>query len=127
MAEQHHELGHVFTEASQRANDARGGEPRTLNTPYTFPGYTKAEWTEKAAALRQQIRVANGLVPTHEPTPLNVEIFGKIKRDDYSVEKVHFEPFPRLLHNRKPVPSAWEIRSISRDCESAWTLGAREA
>ena len=94
MAEQHHELAHVFTEASQGVNDARGGAPRTLNTPYTFPGYTNAEWTEKAAALRQQIRVANGLVPTHAPTPLNAEIFGKIEREDYSVEKVHFEPFP---------------------------------
>ena len=94
MAEQHHELAHVFTEASQGVNDARGGTPRDLNTPYTFPGYTKAEWTEKAAVLRQQIRVANGLVPTHEPTPLNAEIFGRIEREDYSVEKVYFEPFP---------------------------------
>ena len=94
MAEQHYELAHVFTEASQRVNDARGGTSRDLNTPYTFPGYTKAEWTEKAAALRQQIRVANGLVPTHIPTPMNAEIFGKIEREDYSVEKVYFEPFP---------------------------------
>lgn len=94
MAEQHHELAHVFTEASQGVNDARGSTPRDLNTPYTFPGYTKAEWSEKAAALRQQIRVANGLVPTHEPTPLNAEIFGRIEREDYSVEKVYFEPFP---------------------------------
>ena len=94
MAEQHHELAHVFTDASLVVNDARGGTPRDLNTPYTFPGYSKAEWTEKAAALRQQIRVANGLVPTHEPTPLNAEIFGKIEREDYSIEKVYFEPFP---------------------------------
>ena len=94
MAEQHHELAHVFTDASQGVSDARGGTPRDLNTPYTFPGYTKTEWTEKAAALRQQIRVANGLVPTHEPTPLNAEIFGKIEREDYSVEKVYFEPLP---------------------------------
>ncbi len=94
MPEQHHELAHVFTDASQVVNDARGGTPRDLNTPYTFPSYTKAEWTEKADALRQQIRVANGLIPAHEPTPLNAEIFGRIEREDYSVEKVYFEPFP---------------------------------
>ena len=94
MAEQHHELAHVFAEASQGVNDARGSTPRDLNTPYTFPGYTKAEWTEKAAALRQQIRVANGLVPPHESTPLNAKIFGRIEREGYSVEKVYFEPFP---------------------------------
>ena len=94
MAEQHHELAHVFTDASQGVSDARGGTLRDLNTPYTFPGYSKSEWTEKAAALRQQIRVANGLVPTHERTPLNAEIFGRIEREDYSVEKVYFEPLP---------------------------------
>ena len=94
MAEQHHELAHVFTEASLGVNDARGGTPRDLNTPYTFPEYTKAEWTEKAEALRQQIRVANGLVPLQESTPLNTEVFGKIEREDYSIEKVYFEPFP---------------------------------
>ena len=94
MAEQHHELAHVFSEPSGRVNDARAGGLRDVNTPYTFPGYTKAEWLEKAEALRQQIRVANGLVPAHEPTPLNAEIFGKIEQEDYSVEKVYFEPFP---------------------------------
>ena len=94
MAEQHHELAHVFTDPSQTVNDARGAAARDLNTPYTFPNYTKAEWTEKAEALRQQIRVANGLVPAHEPTPLNAQIFGKIEREDYTVEKVYFEPFP---------------------------------
>ena len=94
MAEQHHELAHVFTEASHGVNDARGDTPRDLNTPYTFPSYTKAEWTEKSAVLRQQIRVANGLVPLQASTPLNAEIFGKIEREDYSVEKVYFEPFP---------------------------------
>lgn len=94
MAEQHHELAHIFTDPSQTVNDARGAASRDLNTPYTFPNYTKAEWTKKAEALRQQVRVANGLVPEHEPTPINAQIFGKIEREDYTVEKVHFEPFP---------------------------------
>ena len=94
MAEQHHELAHVFTDPSQTVNDARGAASRDLNTPYTFPNYTKAEWSEKSASLREQIRVANGLVPAHEPTPLNAQIFGRIEHNDYSVEKVYFEPFP---------------------------------
>ena len=97
MAEQHHELAHVFTDPSQTVNDARGAASRDLNTPWTFPNYTKAEWTEKAEALRQQIRVANGLLPAHEPTPLNAQIFGKIEREDYTVEKVYFEAFPGFL------------------------------
>ena len=38
MAEQHHELAHVFTDALRRVVDARGGTPRDLNTP-PFPGF----------------------------------------------------------------------------------------
>lgn len=94
MAEQHHELAHVFTDPSQTVNDTRGAASRDLSTPYTFPNYTKEEWIEKADALRQQIRVANGLVPEHESTPINAQIFGKIEREDYTIEKVYFEPFP---------------------------------
>ena len=97
MAEQHHELAHVFTDPLQTVNDSRGAKSRDLNTPYTFPNYTKAEWTEKAEALRLQIRVANGLVPKHEQTPLNAQISGRIEREDYTVENVYFEAFPGFL------------------------------
>ena len=94
MAEGHLELGRVFVRPSRTVDDARGAVSRSVGTPYTFPGYTHAQWTEKAAALRLQIRVATGLLPAHEPAPLNAEIFARIEREGYSVEKVHFEPFP---------------------------------
>ena len=94
LAGHHHELTGIFADAQQRVADARGETSRDLNTPYTFPGYSKAEWEKRAASLRQQIRVATGLVPMPEPTPLNVSVFGKVEREDYTVEKVHFEPFP---------------------------------
>ncbi len=97
MAEQHHELAHVFANPSQTVKDARGAKSRDVNTPYTFPNYTKAEWNEKAETLRQQIRVANGLLPMHDPTPLNAHISGKIEREDYTVENVYFEAFPGFL------------------------------
>lgn len=94
MPEQHHELAYVFADPSQTVSDARGAPSRDLNTPYTFPNYTKDEWIEKADSLRQQIRVANGLVPKHESTSINAKIFGKIEHENYTVEKVYFEPFP---------------------------------
>lgn len=97
MPEQHHELAHVFADPSQTVNDSRGAASRDVNTPYTFPDYTKAEWLKKAEILRQQIRVANGLIPQHEQTPLNTQISGKIEREDYTVENVHFEAFPGFL------------------------------
>ncbi len=94
LAGHHHELTAVFADARQRVTDARGGTPRDLNTPYIFPNYTKTEWETRAEALRQQIRVATGLIPTSEPTPLNANVFGKVEREDYTVEKVWFEPLP---------------------------------
>ena len=94
LAGHHHELTGIFADARQRVTDARGETSRDLNTPYTFPGYSKAAWEKRAAFLRQQIRVATGLVPMPEPTPLNANVFGKVEREDYTVEKVHFEPFP---------------------------------
>ncbi|RKU28818.1 hypothetical protein C6497_08650 [Candidatus Poribacteria bacterium] len=97
MAEQHYELAHVFADPTQTVNDARGAASRDLNTPYTFPNYTKVEWNKISDSLRQQIRVANGLLPEHEKSPLNAQIFGKIEREDYSVEKVYFEAFPGFL------------------------------
>jgi hypothetical protein len=45
MAEQRHELAHVFAEPTQTVNDARGSATRDLNTPYTFPNYTKPQCT----------------------------------------------------------------------------------
>ena len=94
MAEPHLELGRVFADPSRTVEDARGVASRSLGTPYAFPDYTHAQWTRKAAALRLQIRVATGLLPAHEPAPLNAGIFARIEREGYSVEKVHFEPFP---------------------------------
>ena len=59
-----------------------------------FPAITKAEWTAKAAELREHILVSNGLTPMPEKTPLNAHIFGRIEREDYTVEKVYFEAYP---------------------------------
>ena len=97
MAEQHFELANVFADPAQTVNDARGAASRDLNTPYTFPNYTKEEWQKKSESLRQQVRVANGLLPEHEPSPLNAQIYGKIEHEDYTVEKVYFEAFPGFL------------------------------
>ena len=89
-----YELAYVFTEPSQQVKDRQVYETRDLNTPYTFPGYAKAEWLAKAADLREHILVSTGLLPTPEKTPLNPQIFGRIEREDYTVEKVYFEAYP---------------------------------
>ena len=90
----HHELTDLFTGISQTVNDTRVYQIRDVNTLYTFPGYTKAEWMAKAAELREHILVSNGLTPMPEKTPLNAHVFGRIEREDYTVEKVYFEAYP---------------------------------
>ena len=90
----HHELTDLFTGISQTVKDTRIYQTRDVNTLYTFPGYTKAEWMAKAAELREHILVSNGLTPMPEKTPLNTHVFGRIEREDYTVEKVYFEAYP---------------------------------
>ena len=93
--DQHHgELTDIFTGISQTASDTRAYQTRNVHTVYTFPGYTKAEWDAKATELREHILVSNGLTPMPEKTPLNAHVFGRVEREDYSVEKVYFEAYP---------------------------------
>ena len=89
-----HELAYAFTDPSETANDTRIQALRDVNTPYTFPGYTKEEWLATAAELRTHILVSNGLIPMLEKTPLNAQVFDRIERADYTVEKVYFEALP---------------------------------
>ena len=88
------QLADLLTGISQTVNDTRTYQTRNVHTVYTFPGYTKAEWTSKAAELREHILVSNGLTPMPEKTPLNAHVFGRVEREDYSVEKVYFEAYP---------------------------------
>ena len=88
------QLANLFTELSQTVTDTRARQTRNVHTLYTFPGYTKAEWTAKAAELREHILVSNGLTPMPEKTPLNAHVFGRVEREDYTVEKVYFEAYP---------------------------------
>ncbi len=69
--------------------------PKTLNTVRTFPEIkTRAEWKGRAQEIREQVLVSCGLWPLPEKAPLNAQVFGKIERDGYSVEKVYFQTYP---------------------------------
>lgn len=74
--------------------DERGGV-KTLNTLRTFPEVTsRSEWEGRARAIREQVLVSCGLWPFPEKTPLGAQIFGRIEREGYSVEKVYFQSYP---------------------------------
>ena len=55
---------------------------------------TRAEWETRAGKLRKQILFAAGLEPMPERHPLTSEIFGRIERKGYSVEKVLLQTMP---------------------------------
>jgi dienelactone hydrolase len=75
--------------------DRRLGPLRTLDThcPFTPPA-TRVDWEARRADLQRQIRVALGLWPWPERTPLNARVHRTITRDDYIVEQVALESVP---------------------------------
>ena len=64
--------------------------------PFEVPA-TKDAWEARAAELKLRTRVALGLWPEPERTPLNAKIWGKVERPDFTVEKVAFESVPGLF------------------------------
>src|SRR3954466_3428723 len=75
--------------------DERAGAPRTLDTLRTFPEVSsRSEWEARAREIRENVLVSCGLWPLPKKTPLKAEIFGKVDRDGYSVEKVYFQSYP---------------------------------
>ncbi|MCA9178563.1 MAG: acetylxylan esterase [Planctomycetales bacterium] len=79
----------------QLPDDSRLTEPKDLNGyfPFLVPD-SRGEWEARAGRLRRQVRIATGIWPQPERTPLNAQIYGKSSRDGFTVEKVHFESVP---------------------------------
>src|SRR5213080_4757225 len=64
-------------------------------THYKMPVFSSREaWLERAAFLRKQILASAGLLPMPEKRPLNAQVFDKLERQGYSVEKVLLETLP---------------------------------
>jgi hypothetical protein len=61
--------------------------------PFTPPASMDV-WNARAADLRLQLQVANGLHPKLELDPVAPQIYGKVERDGYSIEKCVFESLP---------------------------------
>jgi len=82
-------------DAGKLPNDVRLQPPKDLNGYHPFvPPKSLEEWEIRAEKLQRRVLVATGLWPMPVKTPLNAQVYGKLKRDDFTVEKVHFESFP---------------------------------
>jgi hypothetical protein len=55
---------------------------------------TLDEWEQRKLFLRGQILSAAGLDPMPEKTPLNPQVFGRLEREGYTIEKVLLETLP---------------------------------
>lgn len=90
--------GQIDPFALVATGDTRATEVRDTNTVYTMTPFTsRGGWNRYAENLRRQIRVATGLWPMFEKTPLHPTIFDTVEHEDYSVSKVHFEAWPGFL------------------------------
>ncbi len=70
-------------------------EVRTTDSPWAFPRVeTRAEWDGRSAAIRRTILFRAGLLPMPPRTALNPQVFGRLQRDEYTVEKAFFESLP---------------------------------
>ena len=79
----------------QRPNDLRLLAPKDLDGYFPFqPPESKEAWDRRASQVRQRILVSQGLWPMPTKTDLKAQIYGRIDRGDYTVEKVHFESAP---------------------------------
>ena len=82
----------------QRPNDLRLQAPKDLDGYFPFqPPESQEAWDRRASQVRQRILVSQGLWPMPTKTDLKAQIYGRIDRGDYTVEKVHFESAPGFL------------------------------
>ena len=73
------------------AHEVAGLRDRFLNGAGTL-----TEWKAKRAQLRTEFLDMIGLQPLPEKTPLNATITGSIEREDFVVEKLHYQSRPGL-------------------------------
>lgn len=68
---------------------------RHTDTVYEPAVYaSREEWEARRERLTEQVRVASGLVPMPERTPLYPRIFDRFEWEGISIEKVYFESMP---------------------------------
>lgn len=77
------------------AQDSRNTDIPHTDTHFTPRTYrTLDEWKARRAHLQKQVLSAAGLLPYPDRSPLKPEIFGRLERNGYSIEKVLIQTLP---------------------------------
>jgi len=99
---------------------AQTAEPalRDLDThcPFTPPVSLEA-WQARAKDLKLQLQVALGVFPAPQLAPVAPQIYGRVERDDYTIDKVTFESLPGMvvtgnLYRPKQIPADAKLPAI---------------
>lgn len=77
----------------ERVSTVRHGEMHLPTPAYS----SRSQWEARTRWLRDRILSSAGLLPLPPRTPLRAHLVGRIEREGYSVEKVHFESFAGFL------------------------------
>ena len=113
----------------ERPRDERLAPLRTLNSTFPFQKVaTPEEWTVRRAELQRRVRVATGLWPWPERTPLRAVVHGIVERPGYTVEKVFFESLPgqRSDHTGQDITAAGGRHAgVTRSVDVAIDLAVR--
>src|SRR4051812_10771181 len=76
-------------------SDVRLTRARTLDEGFGFqPPTSAARWSRRQRELREQILVAAGLWPMLPKQPLRPQVYGRLEREDYTIEKVVLRTLP---------------------------------
>src|SRR3954469_12161447 len=71
-------------------------ETARLSERFLDGAKTLAEWQERRPRLKQEYFDMLGLWPLPEKTPLHATVTGMLERDNFVVEKLHFQSKPGL-------------------------------
>jgi cephalosporin-C deacetylase-like acetyl esterase len=94
-------------------------ETAALSRRFADGATTREEWERRRPVLKEQYLEMLGLWPLPERTPIQATVTGKLERDDFVVEKVHFQSKPGLyvtgnLYLPKPEASGGRKPSESK-------------
>lgn len=89
-------VGPTFAQLRQvPERDERLDRIRHTDTVYEMPSIRNRRlWEPRAEFLRKQVAFSAGVLPLPEKTPLNPQVFDRLDRDDYAIEKVLLETHP---------------------------------
>ncbi len=72
------------------------GETNWLSQNVLAGAESREQWEARREELKRQYFDMLGLWPVPEKTPLNAQVTGTLERDNFTVEKVHFQSKPGL-------------------------------